>query len=236
MKKVLLPRSAPNYFIDSQAGVYRIRPREKLLETIEPTESRIVAFNRLHEGLAVATELFQHHGDSGRTGVYRAMGYVMEYLTSRGIPPATLRPIEAVISAIVDAKRGTSSPIFEPTRVGKAGAPPKPISQLEFEGLVAVVVECCVRHCREEGQRPYVKPGVQLAARLINESDWPVQVTGREMEELRERVRQRKNRRSPDRIALDNMLASHVAQERPLDWARLLLVHQWVNPPPKNSS
>lgn len=235
MKRVLLPLSAPNYAVDQATGNIRVRPREKLLERLPETASRNAAFDLLHERLAVATEFFQHHGDGGRYGVYRAMGDLIEYLTSRGIPHATIRPIEAVMAAIVDADNGTASPIFEPTRTSKGGTPPKPVMQLEFEGKLAIVMECCVRHCRALGKRPFVDPAARLAAKLINESAWPIRVTARELVELRERVQQRKKGFSPDRMEVDQSMTSEVARSRPLDWAKLLLAHEWVNPLPKVS-
>lgn len=235
MKRVLLPASAPNYAVDQATGDVRIRPREKLLERLPATASRNAAFDLLHERLAVATEFFQHHGDGGRYGVYRAMSDLIKYLTSRGIPHATIRPIEAVMAAIVDADNGTASPIFEPTRTPKGGTPPKPVMQLEFEGKLAIVMECCVRHCRSEGMRPFIEPAARLAAKLINESTWPIHVTARELVELRERVQQRKKRFSPDRMEVDQAMSSEVARSKPLDWAKILLAHEWVNPLPKVS-
>jgi hypothetical protein len=235
MKRVSLPKSAPNYTVDQATGDVRIRPREKLLERLPATASRNAAFDLLHERLAVATEFFQHRGDGGRYGVYRAMSDLIDYLTSRGIPHATIRPIEAVMAAIVDADNGTASPIFEPTRTGKGGSPPKPVMQLEFEGKLAIVMECCVRHCRAEGKRAFVEPAARLAAKLINESTWPIRVTARELVELRERVQQRKNGSSPDRMEVDKSMSSEVARSRPLDWAKVLLAHEWVNPLPKVS-
>lgn len=235
MKRVLLPTSAPNYAVDQANGDVRIRPREKLLERLPATASRNAAFDLLHERLAVATEFFQHHGDGGRYGVYRAMADLIEYLTSRGIPHATIRPIEAVMAAIFDADNGTSSPIFEPSRTAKGGTPRKSVMQLEFEGKLAIVMECCVRHCRAEGKRPFVDPAARLAAKLINESTWPIRVTARELIELRERVQQRKKGFSPDRMEVDQSMSSEVARSRPLDWAKILLAHEWVNPLPKVS-
>lgn len=235
MKRVLLPKSDPNYSIDPTTGDVRIRPREKLLERLPARTGRKAAFDQLHERLAVATEFFQHHGDGGRYGVYRAMGDLIEYLTSRGIPHATVRPIEAVMAAIVDADKGGSSPIFEPTRTPKGGTPPKSVMQLEFEGKLAIVMECCVRHCRAEGKRPFVDPAARLAAKLINESKWSTRVTARELIELRERVQQRKKGFSPDRMEVDQSMSSDLARSSPLEWAKILLAHEWVNPLPKIS-
>lgn len=235
MKRVLLPTSAPNYAVNQTTGEIRIRPRDKLLERLPTTASRNAAFDLLHERLAVATEFFQHHGDGGRYGVYRAMGDLIDYLTSRGIPHATIRPIEAVMASIVDADNGTASPIFEPSRNPKGGTPRKPVMKLEFEGKLAIVMECCVRHCRAEGKRPFVEPAARMAAGLINESTWPVRVTARELVELRERVQQRKRGFSPDRMEVDQSMSGEVAQSNPLEWAKRLLAHEWVNPPPKIS-
>ncbi|WP_230281666.1 hypothetical protein [Croceicoccus sp. Ery15] len=234
-KRTLLPRSALNYEVDPESGDVRVRPRDKLLERLPVTEGRGVAFDLLQERLAVSTEFFQHHGDGGRYGVYRAMTDLIDYLTSRGMPHATVRPIEAVMEAIVDADNGRDSAIFRPARTSSGGTPPKSVMQLEFEGKLAIVTECCVRHCRHEGMRPFVKPGTQLAAKLINESCWGVRVTAAELKELRERIHQRKDGKSPDRMEVDISMASELARSRPLEWAKILLAHEWVNPPAKVS-
>ncbi|HKC02829.1 MAG TPA: hypothetical protein VKC17_05945 [Sphingomicrobium sp.] len=234
MKRVLLPTSVPNYAVDETTGDIRIRPRKKLLERLPPTASRNAAFNLLHEGLAVATEFFQHHGDGGRYGVYRAMADLVDYFTSRGIPHAAIKPIEAVMAAIVDADNGVANPIFDPKREGSGGRPRKPVMQLAFEGQMGIVMECCVRHCRAQGQRPYVEPAAKQAAKLINASAWPVTVTAKQLVEIRERIQQSASN-SPDRMEVDQSLSSEMSRVMPLDWAKLLLSHEWVNPPPKLS-
>lgn len=234
-KKRVSPRKAsPNYVADPETGHVRIRTRGKLHERGSPTAGRIAAFDQLQDDLAVATEFFLHRGDGGRYGVYRSMSAVTEYLTSRGIPHATIAPLQAVLAAIIDADRGTESPIFKPTRKGKGGAPPKSVMELDFEGKQAIVVECCIRYRKAEGDRPFVRPGAQLAAKLINESAWGVKVTVRELEELRERVQQG-DKNSPDRMEVDVSMSSEIACSHPLEWAKILLSHEWVNPRPKVS-
>ena len=227
-------KSASNYTIDPDTNNVRIQPREMLLDRLPPTVGRITAFDQLHEHLAVATELFQHHGDEGRNGVYRSMEYLIEYLTARGIPYATLQPLTAVMAAIVDAERGTESPIFKPTRNVKGGAPPKAVLRIEFEGKLATIVECCVRHCKSKGKRPYLKPGTQRAALLINKSAWPERVTARELQKLLERVKEQ-DRFSPDRMVYETSMSTEAARSNPLEYAKTLLSHEWVNPVKKLS-
>lgn len=224
----------PNYSFDPSTDVIHVRPREGLLRRVPCTESRNKAFDQLHERLAIATEFFLHHGDGGRYGVFRAMGDIMEFLTSRGLPHATLEPIQAVMAAIVDADNGVSSPIFQPLRSTKGGTPPKPVMQLDFEGKLAIVMECCVRQCRMEGKRPFIAPAAQLAAKLIQQSGWPVEISPRQLVELRERIQQT-SKDSADRRAVEESLSSHVAQAMPLEWAKCLLSHDWVNPPSRKN-
>ena len=227
-------KSASNYTIDPDTNNVRIQPREMLLDRLPPTVGRITAFDQLHEHLAVATELFQHHGDEGRTGVYRSMGYLFEYLKARGIPPATLQPLTVVMAAILDAERGTESPIFKPTRNVKGGAPPKAVLRIEFEGKLATIVECCVRHCKSEGKRPYLKPGTQHAALLIKKSAWPESLTARGLQKLLERVKEQ-DRFSPDRMVYETSMSTEAARSNPLEYAKRLLSHEWVNPVKKLS-
>lgn len=167
-------------------------------------------------------------------GVYRALAETIEYFSSRGIPQACLKPLEAVMAAIVDADDGVTSPIFEPVRNVTGGRPRKATTQLEFEGQLAIVMECCVRHCRNQRQRPYIKPAAELAAKLINQSNWPITVTASQLTEIRERIQQ-SSKDSPDRIQLEVSISSEVAKALPLEWAKILLKHEWVNPPPKLS-
>ena len=204
------------------------RVRDKLLMRLPPTESRQAAFNKLHKALGIATEIFEHQGDGGRHGVMLAIDAVFKYCMSRGIPPATLEPLAAVSSAIVDAERGASSSIFEPTRHRKGGTPPANAQQVAFEGHLAVIAECCVRHCKAEGMRPFVEPGTIMAATMVNASKWPVIVSATQMREFRERVSQNTNANSPDRIVFNAQTTSPTFKVRPLDWAKLLLEHEWV--------
>ena len=137
--------------------------------------------------------------------------------------------------AIVDADQGVDNPVFTPSREDDGGRPPKPFFQLEFEGKLAIVMECCVRHCRAQKMRPFVKPAADMAARLINASGWPVKVTAKQLTEIRERIQQSASN-SLDRLAVDTSLSSRVAQALPLAWAEMMLSHEWVNPPPKLSA
>lgn len=229
-------KHTPSYYKDEATGEIRVRPRQKLLERLSPSVGRSQALRDIHEKLAIATELFDHHGDGGRCGVYRAMLDVVDYFADLGIPRATLKPLSAVAGAIVDADRGTDSAIFRPDRGPRSGKPPASVSQLEFEGHLVTVTECCVRHCKMQRQRPYIAPACTLAAKMVNESIWPVKVTATQMRELRERVQQGA-RTSPDRILLEHvMLSSEVAKTYPLAWAKLLLEHDWVGPPPSELS
>lgn len=219
---------------DSASGKTIIRPRKELLVRQNKTASRVAALNELHEELAVATEVFLNLGDGGREGVYDATCALMDYLTGQGIPHAALEPLIAVQTAIVDADRGTISPIFAPVRKPKSGKPPMPDMQRAFEGRMAVVMECCVEHCRNAGKWPFVRPAAQLAEKLINESDWPVRVTARQLEKLRQRIQQ-SPAGSVDRAQVDASFRSGVAKSRPLEWAKALLSNASVNPPAKLS-
>lgn len=208
--------------------------RVSLLKRLPPTVGRIAAFEKVHRDLAIATEIFEHQGDGGKQGAYRAMGAIFEYFTSLGIPPATLEPVMAITAAMVDAGRGVSSPIFDPTR--GPGAPPTSAMQLSLEGQLAVITECCVRHCRAEGMWPYLGPVTSLAAKLVNSSRLQITVTPTEMREIRERVRQCKNPSSPDRIAFDQLTSSSCAQSIPLYYAQVLAGHDWMIVPGNKDS
>lgn len=209
------------------------RVREKLLKRLPPDKGRIAAFDKVHAELAIATEKFEHQGDGGRLGVFLAIDAMFNYFTGRGLPPATLEPLVAVSAAIVDAERGTGSLIFKPNRTSTGGAPPSPATKVAFEGLLAVIAEGCVRHCKAEGMWPYVEDATIMAARLVNASSWPTTVTATEMREIRERVRQQRNLESPDRVAFDSQTTSPVFKAMPLAWAKLLLDHEWVIVPPE---
>lgn len=221
---------APVFAVDPVKGEIVIRPRKALLDRQRATVGRIAAFDRLHKELAAATELFLRRGDGGREGIYDATVALFEYLTCRGIPPAALEPIIAIQTAIVDADRGAASPIFQPRRTPDGGKPPTSDMRRAFEAKLAIVMECCVRHCQAAKMRPFVGPAAELAANLINKSDWPVKVTARQLVKLRERIRQNP-KESVDRATFDIAFNSGVADSSPLEWAKALLTEGWVNPP-----
>jgi hypothetical protein len=223
-------KPSPNFTHDQVTGTVRFRPREKLLERQPITEGRIAAFDKVHEKLAVATELYEHFGDGGKSGAYRAVIDVIDYFSSRGIPYSALAPLQAIAQAIVDADQGTSSPIFKPNRRG-GGAPPKSAGQLSFEGQLAVVMECCVRHYKSEGKRPFLKPASIMAARLIKKSNWPVSPSAVNLREIRERI-SRKERLAPDRVTYEALIGSPLAETAPLDYANALLKNEHVIAPP----
>lgn len=223
----------PVYDTASIPGKAIIRPRKDLLAREPRTAGRVAAFEELHRQLAVAAEVFLHRGDGGREGVYDATRALMDYLANQGIPYAALEPLIAVQTAIVDADHGTANPIFTPSRTAKGGKPPVSDMQRAFEGKMGIVMECCVLHCKAEGKRPYVKPAAQLAAKLINES-WPVRVTARQMEELRERIQQA-SADSMDRAYVDAAFKSGLAKEYPLETAKFVLKNEGINPPAKLS-
>ena len=228
-------KASASYSRDSKTGDVTVQVSEKLLQRLPASKGRITALREVHEKLAAATVLYREHGDEGRVGVYRAVSDVIEYFASQGVPRAVLEPLSAVAVAIVDADDGTQSPIFKPDRKRGGGKPRKRSDVLVFEGYVAVVVDCCVRHCKTQGFRPYVDRGARLAASMINKSDWYVRVTATQLREIRERVVQSASS-SPDRILLDQSMSSEVAQDRPLEWAKLLLKHDWVSSQPSKDS
>lgn len=228
-------RHPPVWEIDPTTGETVIRPRKELLARQRKTAGRVAAFDELHKQLAAATEEFLNRGDGGRQGVYDAMDALVSYLTSQGIPYAALEPLIAVQTATVDADHGTISPIFTPSRKPQGGKPPASDMQLAFEGKMAIVMECCVRHCKAEGKRPYVEPAAQLAAKLINESSWPVRVNARRLVKLRQRIQQA-SADSMDRAQVDIAFKSGVARQHPLEWAKGFLNKGLGNPPPKLST
>ena len=237
MKKVLLPKSAPNYRHDANSGNVIIRPRDGLLKRLPVSVGRVSAFDELHEKLATATELFQNYGDSGKRGVKFALTDTIAYLTSRGIPPAALRPLDAVLAALIDADKGISSPIFTPVRTkdnGGKGRPALSIEEREFRDLQAVVTQCCVEHLRREGVNDYKKQGCALASRLIKASNWNRDISPDRLGKVRDQVN-RSPARSIDRQFWNETLASDGYRIAPLEWAHQLLNSDLVNLPPKEN-
>ncbi|ALJ13023.1 hypothetical protein [Sphingopyxis macrogoltabida] len=209
-----------------------VEMRERMLERLDPKEGLESALAAVHAKLVQAALRMEQVGDGGRFGVALGMNALLEYFSNVGVPYAALSPIYEVQAAIVDARRGVESPIFRPDRVG-GGAPPTPARHLEFEGYLAVITDCCVSHCRKQGTRAYMVEGCKLAAKLIRESSWDIKPDDKELREIRERVRALREER-PDNQLYRLMLDSPVARDRPLDWAKLLLKHDWINRPPAN--
>lgn len=228
MTKLSGRRSRPNphYILNKSTGDVEVRPREKLLTRQSAVQGPHRALERLHERLAIATELYEHHNDGGRVGAFNALIAAIEYFDSRGIPRATLEPLSAIAAAIVDADRGVESPIFRAKRKG-GGAPPSSIAQLSFDGMMAVVMECCVRHCRKDGKRPYIEPAGRLAANLIRNSKWRVDPGWVHLREIRERILVAE-KSAPDRVTFDTLLSSPVSEMMSLRYARALLKSELV--------
>lgn len=227
--------SARPLVIDDATGDVTVYPRERLLKRDTPTRSRVRALDLAHKELAVATELFQHYGDGGRTGASRALAVAMEYFSAVGIPHAALRPLEAIMAAFHDTERGASSALFQPARdksSGGKGAPPKSVLQVEYEGLLAVIAECCVRHCKLEGARDYKKSGLALATRMINKSGWATDLTADRLGKIRHRAYNSPTG-SPIRWFWESVHGAQSFQEMPLLYATELLKNQLVNLLPK---
>lgn len=214
------------------ASLRSVKMREGLLNRLEREDELENALTSVHAKLVQATLRMEQMPDGGRYGVALGMQALLEYFSSIGLPMAALSPICEVQAAIIDAGRGVQSPIFRPDRREGGGAPPTPARQLEFEGYLAVVTDCCVRHVRAEGVRAYLVEGSKLAERLIRAADWSVKPTATELREIRERVRALRVER-PDNQLYRLMLDSPVAKDRPLDWAKMILRHDWVNRRPK---
>jgi len=207
-----------------------VKTRERLHEKLDRNDDLEAALDLVHAKLVQSTLRVEQVGDGGRFGVALAMDALIEFFSNAGLPRAALRPLFEVQCAIVDARRGVESPIFRPDRLPNGGAPPTPASELEFEGYLAVITECCVAHFRLQRVKAYMREGCKLAEQMIHKSDWPVRPTSTELREIRERVRSLRDER-PDNQLYWIMMNSKMARERPLDWAHSLLQHDWVSRP-----
>lgn len=226
-------KKASSYSRDENTGEVSVLPRQKLLERQVATASKARALSEVHQKLAFAKELFDHHGDGGRSGVKQAVLDVVDYFSSLGIPMATLGPLLAVFDAIADADRGIESPIFKPNR--KAGRPPTPTPRLEFDAVLIAITECCLMHCQAKGERSYAKSGLLLAVKTINGSGKGVKVTATQLRELREKVQQGP-RDGLVRALSEELLKGEAVRRAPLQVALELAKHDWVSSPPKVSA
>jgi len=197
-------------------------PSEDLLRRLPATMNHATALKDIHYRLAHATNLIDQ---DEREGVWRALNDVINYLSSQGLPMATLQPLMAVTSAIVDADRGIESAIFKPAK--KSGRPPNSTSQIVNDQLLAVIAECCVRHERALGERDYLDRATRLAAQLVNSSKDGVRKTGAEMANVREKIRQLPAN-DTRRTLFDDFLDGRIVAEAPLAWARMLVEHEWI--------
>ena len=182
-----------------------------------------IALNEFQARLAIAKAIFEHQGDGGKAGAYKAILHVIDFFASQGFPLAILTPLSAIAEAMIDAEHGASNPLLQQRRRGKAGAPPASIGQLVIEGQLAVITECCVRHFQQEGPPPYVGPATDAAVKLVKESNWPIDPTATNMREIRERVRRLVGTQSPDRLVFDALMNTAGAKKAPLAFAKQLL-------------
>lgn len=203
-----------------------LAPREGLLRRLPTSASRVKALDRIHEQLASATMLFEISPDAGRAGVWRALIDVVEYFSSLGIPRATLAPLFAAATALVDADNGASNPLFARSKSPRGGKPPKSAGQVALDQYCAVITECCVRHERAKGERAYLQRATRLAAGIVNGSALGLTVTATQMREVREKITQLPST-NQGRAIFDDMLSSQFVAAAPLEWARMLADHDW---------
>ena len=212
----------PSYRRDVAAGTVTIAPRSSLLERLEPTVGRMAALDEIRRRLAIDTEIFEHHGDDGRAGAHRALVDVMNYFASRGIPRASLEPLAALADAVAKAEGGIISPLL-------GSSVRQPPAQLRQAELFAAVMDCCVRHHRAEGAAAYLGAASRKAAELVNGSSLPGRVTPRKMSDAREQV-MRLPPGGEGRRQYDALLDCEVAKLSPLEWAKILVQHDWTAP------
>ena len=215
-----------SYSINAETGAVSVNPRSGLLRRLEPSALRVKALAELHTKLAVAAELFKSHEDDGRVGTYRAVLDVVEYFVSLGIPHATLLPLASVASALVDADNGIESKTFS---VGKraSGAPKKATQQLELEGILAVIMECCVRHLKPQLGRKFLQPASELAAKIVNKSPLSIEVSATQMREIRESVAADAHDSIRQMVFREHMTTT-AAKDSPMLFATTLASHDWL--------
>lgn len=220
----------PEYAVNRVSGERFINPRSGLLVRGLPTMPPADALDLLQQKLAQATVLYENEGDSGRTGGYRAIIEVIQYLSSQGFPPGALSPLMGIAAAFCDADEGVQPPMFKPNR--RHGAPPKPKEIGEFEQYLAVIVECCIRHYRDRVKAyPFKADALREAARLIQQSRHKLKISTRRLEEIRERVRQVTSG-SFDRALFDDHVSAATRIGDPLSYASRLIDHPSLTRPP----
>lgn len=212
--------------LDPKTGNIVVHTRPKFLELLEPASSRLAAFEKLRQDLAMAAELYECVDDNRRAGMEKALLAVLTFTASRGIPSGATHPLMAIMAALTDAENGTATPAFTPIRLKKGGRPPKSVLTLNFEGTLATVAELCVRQCRIDGKRPVVDEGLSIAVKLINQSRTGATVTKTELREIRERVQAKKA--GDDRMQYDIQLNSFMAKHYPLEYAKMMINHDWM--------
>lgn len=204
-------------------------PRPDLLRLGEVTADPQSALRKLHGQLATATEMVESFGDRGREGIFRAMVALLDYCSNQGIPRAALYPLQLVAGAVVDADRGVSTPAFEPDR--GPGRPPVPTYEFAPRIYSAVVVECCTRQQRAEGVRAFKVEGAKAAERLLRKASWDMRLDASQLAQLREEI-SAKPKSDPMRAHYELMLDSEAMRVAPLEYAKLLVTHGWVNDRP----
>lgn len=221
-------KQTPTYQVDPISGDVFVNPRMGFLRRDTPEAPRLQAFEQARIELAIAAEFFECHGDNGTKGTEMALAAVLDYFTSRGVPFATLTPILNCLGALSDAKDGVQNATFQVAK--RTGRPRKECRELEFEGIIAVIAECCIQHFRMLGARPYHEPGCRMAVKLINAAPWRRKYDVTQVREIRERVR-RADAGAGDRQQYDIQMSADAAKQYPLQYAKMLVSHDWVISP-----
>lgn len=222
----------PPEYQNNGDGRLDINPRPALLQRHPRRSAPDEAIDGLQQKLAVSTVIYEQHGDAGRAGAGRALREVIDYLRDQGLPTPALLPLFDLAVAMDELDHNVVVPLLAPKR--KAGRPRKANADARTDAFLAVVMECCVRHYRDDERRhDFLEPAKQLATKMINQSALGLNVTKDRMEDVREAVTSQGTDEAA-RSIYDTFIRDAETNAPVLEWARAFVSTGWL-PQPKVS-
>ena len=131
--------------------------------------------------LRLAGETFEK-GTSGRFGPILAL-LAIQIFIKKELGDELTGPIDAVVSALIDAEQGINNPLLMPTKRKRGGNPGASGDLLYLIAVAAAAMEIEIKRLRAEGARPYEMPAARAIARLLHDP----KITANTVKKWRER-------------------------------------------------